>query len=73
MAQYRGRRDAVTRERDLIHDFSQEGRTIFSLLTVLIIVAAAFALFYMYAGSTPSRNSVVFPPSGPGQSTPTNP
>jgi hypothetical protein len=70
MAQYRGRRDAVTREGDLIPNFSQEGRTIFSLLTVLIIVAAAFALFYMYAGSTPSRNSVAFPASGPGQSNP---
>ena len=73
MAQYRGRYDPVTRERELIPDYSQQGRSIFSLLTVLIIVAAAFALFYMYAGSTPSRSSVAFPPSGPAHSTPTNP
>jgi hypothetical protein len=72
MAQYRGRYDPVTRERDLIPDYSQQDRSIFSPLAVLIIVAAAFALFYMFAGSTPSR-TVAFPPSGPGQSTPTNP
>jgi hypothetical protein len=63
--------NAPGRERNLIPDYSRQGSNLFSLLIVVIIIAAAFALFDMYAGSTPTR-TIAQPQAGPGQATPTN-